>query len=93
MSDGLAAELEPVDEAAELEDAAEDDGAEDLWTLPQPVIAIPTTTVATAQPAAVTRAICMGVSLYVNNSVHICASSAAARAGLSRNAGGTRQRL
>ncbi len=69
--------LEPVDEAAELEDADEDDGAEDL--LPQPVITTPTTTVVTAQPATVTRAICMGLSFPVNDSVDMCTGPAAAR--------------
>jgi len=52
---------EPVDEAAELEDAAEDDGDEVLFPLPQPVLTAPTTRVATAQPATVTRASSMAL--------------------------------
>ncbi|HUE34091.1 MAG TPA: hypothetical protein VMQ38_14700 [Mycobacterium sp.] len=47
--------LEPVDEAAAAEDVAEEDGDEDLPLLPQPVIAVPTTIVAIAQPATVIR--------------------------------------
>ena len=53
--------LEPVDEAAELEDAAEDEGDEVLFPLPQPVLTAPTTRVATAQPATVTRASSMAL--------------------------------
>ena len=51
--------LEPFDEAAALEDVAEEDGDE-LW-LPHPVIAAPTTTVATPKPAMVVRASSMDI--------------------------------
>lgn len=52
---------EPFDEAAELEDGAEDGGAAGLFPLLQPVLTAPTTRVATAQPATVTRASSMAL--------------------------------
>jgi hypothetical protein len=58
---GLAAALEPLGDATELEDADEDDDEEDLLLLPQPAIAAPTTMVATVKPAAVVRASSMGI--------------------------------
>jgi len=49
---------EPLDEAAELEDVAPDDGADGAAVLVpvlQPVLTAPTARVAAAQPATVTR--------------------------------------
>jgi hypothetical protein len=59
--DGLVTAPAPADEAAALEDVDEDGGDEDLCSLPQPVIVVPTTMVPTAQPATVIRASSMGI--------------------------------
>ena len=78
--DGLVTVLEPVDDAAVLEDAAEDDGGEALLPVPQPVVPAPITMVAAAQPATIIRAISMGIpsmSIHASNSVDAYTRSAA----------------
>jgi hypothetical protein len=54
--DGPVTALELPDEVAE-----DDEGDEVVWSLPQPLVAVPTTMVATAQPATVIRASSMGI--------------------------------